>query len=478
MITVSLAICAFFGARAEETEYVYFTGEGGIHNWTAAEMRRNIKKNPEITSYQSPFTNALSWSDRLLPHYGPTYVAEPTNGITVLQTPFDNVDHSGFKTLVLRGGIKLFVFQQGGLIASFNDLRVYESAEIQSSDNEGSTSLGGMITVDEDAKLTFRCFQSRNFFVDSEIRGSGLLIFNAEATTSSCGAPHFLRGMNTNFYGKIQVRSPSKRTDNLHTILSITNEFALGGVLNNFTYDAVNLTRLGELSYRGTSNLVLSKLTNRGVSIGVQDGLISVNAESGVLTLNCPITLGGATLQKRGAGRLVLGSALRFTSVAEATSDNPEDSKEVPVSPGSHCFDVREGSLSMTHCDALNGAKIAFSNNTEMVMSIDITDGDMKRYGMKCDKIDEPFATDMPIKLVESEKGCLSESKYSVAIATVKAEYAETAKAKLSVMLEDVNNYRLVGMRYVANEKENEEDPVTVTFYADILHNGLVISVR
>ena len=113
-----------------------------------------------------------------------------------------------------------------------------------------------------------------------------------------------------------------------------------------------------------------------------------------------------------------------------------------------------------------------------MVMSIDITDGDMKRYGMKCDKIDEPFATDMPIKLVESEKGCLSESKYSVAIATVKAEYAETAKAKLSVMLEDVNNYRLVGMRYVANEKENEEDPVTVTFYADILHNGLVISVR
>ena len=482
MITVSLAACAFFGARAEETEYVYFTGEGGISVLDGPAMRVNTgtAKNP---GWESPITNALSWSDKEVPHYGPFYVASPTNGIDVFVTPHQtqDYDYNEFRTLILRGAIKLLLCQKSNTSATFNDLRIEADAgkntpEIQLSNNK--THLDGFMTIENDARVMFRNWNSMAFFIESEIRGDGDIVFSTIGTGESNKrvSYYYLCNMNTNFHGRIYVKKVGSVVSQ-YCSLSITNEYNLGGKLDSFTYDALNLTRYSRLIYDGSDKLVLSKETKRGLSVGVNNGLIYVNKESAVFEVNWPITLGVTILQKVGAGRLILGSALRFTNVLEATSENPTDSKENPTSAGNHCFDVRQGSLSLTHCDALNGAKIAFSNNTEMVMSIDLPEGDMKRYGMKCTKIAEPFATDVPIKLVESEKGSLTESKYAVAIATVKAEYAETAKAKLSVMLEDVNNYRLVGMRYVANEKENEDDPDTVTFYADILHNGLVISV-
>jgi len=482
MITVALAACAIVGVGAEETQYVYFTGEGGISVLDGPAMRVNTgtAKNP---GWESPITNALSWSDKEVPHYGPFYVASPTNGIDVFVTPHQtqDYDYNEFRTLILRGAIKLLLCQKSNTSATFNDLRIEADAvkntpEIQLSNNK--THLDGFMTIENDASVMFRNWNSMEFFIESEIRGDGDIVFGTIGTGEQNRrvSRYYLCNMNTNFHGRIRV----KKTGNVvsqYCSLSITNEYNLGGKLDSFIYDALCLTRYSRLIYDGSDKLVLSKETNRGLSVGVNNGLIFVNKESAVFELNWPITLGLTTLKKYGEGMLILGSALRFTSLTEASSDNPDDSGEIPVTPGKHCFDVCVGPLSITHCDALNGAKIAFSNNTEMVMSIDLPEGDMKRYGMMCTKIAEPFATDVPVRLVASEGGSLTEASYSVALCTVNEADAEDVADKLSVVL-DVNNYKLGSVRSVVNEKENEEDPSTVTFYADVLHNGLVISVR
>jgi hypothetical protein len=341
--------------------------------------------------------------------------------------------------------------------------------------------IGGNINVADGGSVSFRSYDSRCFQIDSNITGGGDVILHTQIGTAAYAISFELNGDNSGHTGKIAVRSTNdnpKFGSNKISRLIIANAYALGGQLSEFTYDALLLMRLSMLTYSGADNLVLSETLNRGIGVGRVGGQLNVSKATGTLTVNWPITLADATLYKIGAGRLVLGAPLRFTSKTDATSANSADSKEFPIEGKNHKVDICEGSLSLTHCDALNGAKIAFSNNTEMVMSIDLPDGDMKRYGMKCTKIAEPFATDVPIKLVESEKGSLTESKYAVALATVKAEYAEEAQEKISVELVDVNNYKLLGVRTVANEKASEEDEETVTLYADILHNGLVISVR
>lgn len=489
MITVSLAICAFFGARAEETgtvepEAVRFVG---LPNAPTAGNVTSESNYDARNDWPSPLTNALAWSDGKLPHYGPTYIAGRTNGAdSVLWTPLADrmYNFDQFKTLILETGCTFCLRPaiSGSFGFSFDDLRI-EGAPLMWLSSGGGTHLYGKITLADGASLTIQIYQNNTFKLHSELRGTGDVMFKNRDSSELVGNYH-LNGMNTNFYGRISVQGRKRNNKySFSNVLktTITNGFNLGGNLESFKYDAICLSRYGTLCCNGTGSMELPR--NRGLSIGVYGGQITVSEPSGRFTVNQPVTVYSSSaypsiLYKKGPGRLVLGNALRFTAKVEATSNDPNDSKENPVNDHPFNITINEGSLAITHCDALNGAKIAFSNNTEMVMSIDLPEGDMKRYGMRYTKTKlAPFVTDVPVRLVASEGGSLTEASYSVALCTVNEADAEDVADKLSVVL-DVNNYKLGSVRSVVNEKENEEDPVTVTFYADILHNGLVISVR
>ena len=499
MITVALAACAIVGVGAEENEttepeVVRFVGLPNAPTAVQAISEDATKGDNIKLDWPSPFTNALAWSDGKLPHYGPTYIAGMTNGAnSVLWTPFVTTKtvFGQFKTFILETGCTLCLRHKptAGVGFVFNDLKIEGSPEIWLGNNGGGTALEGKITLADGAILGMRGRQDRNFEVRSELHGRGKVkFFPQTGTTTEYGTTYYLRGINTNFHGKVAVNSKGKNTKGVHILdkvsrIAVTNEFNLGGNLESFTCDALSLARYSMLAYGEASELVLSASSNRGLVIGVYGAQISVSDPSGRLIVNWPITVYSSenypsVLYKEGRGRLVLGNALRFTSVVDPTAVDSVDSKEYPVSEHPFNFTVKKGSLEVTHCDALNGAKIAFSNNTEMVMSVDVQDDDFKRYGVKFTKTTSaPFATDVPVRLVASEGGNLTEASYSKALFTVNEADAEDVADKLSVEL-DINNYKLGSVRYAVNEKKNEEDPVTVTFYADILHNGLVISVR
>jgi hypothetical protein len=256
--------------------------------------------------------------------------------------------------------------------------------------------------------------------------------------------------------------------------LVITNAFNLGGNLDAFKYNALNIQRYSVLEYPNAGNLVLPASQNRGILIGNKDrkhGRIRVSDISGVLTVNWPVTIAkGSRLYKEGSGHLVLGNQLWFLNKNDTFLD-----KGVTGTDCSYYIDIRQGTVSATHCDAMNGAHIAFSNNTEMVMWVNPIDDNMKKYGIKCNKPRSatPLFTDMPIRLCVSGDEQLTKNTYKIPLVTVKEAYADDVAGKLKVTL-DVKGYKLSGISRYAADGILE----AITFYADIIHNGLVISVR
>lgn len=485
MITVSLVICAFWGARAEEAgavepDKVYYLGSDSFP--TLGDMRdKTVDALTEwYPSKPSPMGMAESWSDNELPHSGPVYVARATNGCDVLWTPFQTSStvYDMFKTLVLTGGIKLFLFQASGQTATFNDLRIDGSAEILLANNGGSTILDGRVELmDSNTTLTFRSWNGRAFKIKSEISGNGTILLTSFSGTSTTGCSYEIPTMNSNFKGKVVVSSNDGKASQ-YTTVAITNEYALGGALDEFTYDALHIKNWSCLKYEGASNLVLSASSNRGILIGStvssDRGCVSVTDPEGVLTVNCPITLGNKRyLRKYGMGRLVLGNGLKFMNKNDVFIDNTagtSDNKNI-----FYYIEVNAGTLSATHVDAINGACVAFSNDTALVMNVDVTDASIKKWGLRCDKTRyaSALSTDIPIRICASDIKNITESKYRIPLLTVKDAYAEGDFAKLKVSV-DIPGYRLNEITSAA------ADGITkaTTFYADILHNGLVISVR
>ena len=456
-------------ACSEEIRYVAYPGSS---HPSSASACRDLN-----TDWPSPFTNAVCWSDGLQPHKGATYIAGKIDGAdSTLWTPIQSVDttYDMFDTLVLESGCILCIRHTHKKAAIFNDLRIAGDTSIWLPNNGGTTVIGGKLTVQDGVQLILASYNSRLFRVDSDISGGGNIRLASQGGTSAFKAIFALYGANTDFLGKIQVRSSFKPPtfDNC-TTLYITNAIGLGGNLPEFKYDALNLTRMSRL-VANASDIVLPASANRGISIGANNGRFDVPVADRTFTVNWPITLGAYTLYKDGPGHLVLGQPLRFTSVAEGTSDSAADSKENPISGKTHSVDVREGTVSVTDCNALNGAKIAFSNETAFVMSVDLPDGGMKTYGVRCDKaLYAPLATTMPIRLRASTGAGLSEGRYVVSLVTVPNTYAADVESKLSIE-ELPARYRLLGITSAAAEGLSD----ATTFKAEIVRRGMTFCLR
>lgn len=427
--------------------------------------------------WPSPFTNVVAWSDGLVPHRGPVYVAGKINdAATVLWTPIQSVDttYDMFKTLELEGGCTLCIRHWSRKRATFEDLRITGDTDIWGANVE-VTELGGKVWIADDKTLSVSTYNNRKFEVHSEISGNGDLQCITQIGTSSPQGIYRLYGMNTNFHGKVLVsmRTSSDTPAALEarfSTLVITNALNLGGALDSFAYDALKLRKKSKL-YAAAPDIVLAADSNRGILIGTGDGRIDVPEASGTLTVNWPLVLTTSVhFYKEGGGHLVLGNTLRFL--------NKNGNFITSTAAGTDCtynIDIREGTVAVTDSHAMDGAYIAFSNDTAFVMSVGIPDGDLKTYGLRCDKTryDTPLATTMPIRLRADAGARLTERQYLVSLVTVKSAYADDVEEKLSVV-ECPANYKLVGISRVAAENVAS----AVTFKAEIVRKGFVISFK
>ena len=309
--------------------------------------------------WPSPFTNGVAWSDEVAPHRGPTYVAGKIDDAdSVLWTPIQSADttYSMFKTLVLEEGCTLFIRHQDAKRATFEDLRIAGNAEIWGPD-VSRTQLGGNLWIADGARVLICTYKNRTFNVLSELSGLGEIRFYTEnANNNLYKANYGLYGMNANFYGKILVTTRATTSADFtswYSTLTVTNALSLGGKLDSFSYDALKLLYKSKLSV-AAPDVVLPAEANRGINVRSGGGRIEVPASSGTLTVNWPITLMKSThLYKEGAGRLVLGSALRFLDRNDNFVDTSIDSR------CTYYIDVLEGEAAVTDCDAFNGAKVA-----------------------------------------------------------------------------------------------------------------------
>ena len=467
MIGLAAAFAAAGTLVADEPEVVNYLGlEGGP---SSASACRDLTKD-----YPSPFTNALAWSDGQLPHKGATYVAGQINGKdSVLWTPIYRVDttYDMLDTLVL-DGCYLCIRHTSGKSARFNDLRVTKDSAIWVP-NTDTTILNGKLTVGDDVVLSLASYNNRKLRVDSDIYGSGDIKCNSQAGTSAYGASFSFFGANANFLGKIQVSTRYDTPTFEHsTSLTVTNAACLGGTLSgelSETYNALQLMNMSVLNVSGR-DMTFPADSNRGLLVAGVGARINVPETSGTCTLNWPVTLTKSShFYKEGAGHLVLGNTLHFL--------NSKGNFLTSTVSGVDCdyyIDIREGTIAVTDVHAMNGAHIAFSNETAFVMSVDLPDGDMKTYGLRCDKARyAPLATTMPIRLRASTGAGLSEGRYVVSLVTVKDAYAADVAEKLSIE-ELPARYRLLGITPVAAEGLSG----ATTFKAEIVRRGMTFCLR
>ena len=466
----ALAVAWF--AQADEPEPIRYEAypesyPAGSNGNASASPCRDL-----ANDWPSPFTNAVCWSDGLVPHTGATYIAGQVDGKnSVLWTPIKSEDttYDMFDTLVLTNGCTLCIRHTSGTKAIFNDLRADGDAYIYCA-NVNRTILGGGLYIADGAELGIASYNSRTFRVNSEISGSGTIAFNTQIGTTAYSAGYELYGVNENFRGKISVSSRAGTDATLnskYSTLSITNAAALGGSLPTFAYDALTLRYKSVLNV-GARNIELPADANRGILISTSGARINVS-DGGKFTVNWPLVLTKSVhFYKEGAGHLVLGDTLHFL--------NKNGAYITSTVSGTDCeyyIDVRDGTLSVTDSHAVDGAYVAFSNDTALVVSVDTANADLKKYGVRCDKTryGTPFVTDVPIRLVAD--GALTEGTYSIPLVTVKSTYAEDVAAKLNVSL-GFRGYELTDVRSAAADGVSN----ATTFYADIRKKGLIISFK
>ena len=178
-------------------------------------------------------------------------------------------------------------------------------------------------------KLTWTC--------NASLKGSGLLVFCANASGGNPGGTIVFGKSNANFFGRIAVTATSwnanKLSASVNECLRVTAADQLGGARTDFTADALVLENWGTLE--AIDDIDFST-ANRGVTIGNQGQMRVLSGK--VLTIGNTITYGGI-LHKTGAGRLVLGAPSALKE-AGAQAELAVDAGTVSVSDGAALKDV------------------------------------------------------------------------------------------------------------------------------------------
>lgn len=446
-------------------------------------------------------SNEFCWTDHQAPHDGADYYL--TAGATPPGTgkATDGFTFAG-DSLIIKGTAKGvgFVNANGNTSTTafwdFKDLRIIGDANTyvwfrtyngnQPSRSFGGTSLStwelrGKVTIAEGTSLHHSPYNSRMHYVTGEHFGSGSIELSSYQGTAAVGGNTgriMLNALNTNYTGRIYFNHPyyekkEKESgvvqytipdETVHVWLYMNDGRNLGGPIPAFSYNALSVNDWGRLvALDEKSNDLVLDQANRGIWVGWV-GQFDVPKATTTLTIRNPITLSG-NLYKRGAGTLALASPLRFAE------NNNVDEIGTPRA-NSNLVTVTEGSVKVTHPNALNGAAVTFAEGTKLIIpvSADATT-ELARFGAINTKGNGGFgstATDSKIP-VAFELPVEQPLTMTAAICTVKSESALSP-----------NSFTITRPRgySVTVEAVTDDAAQTKTFKATFERKGVILHIK
>ena len=446
-------------------------------------------------------SNDFCWTDHQAPHDDADYYL--TAGATPPGTgkATDGFTFAG-DSLIIKGTAKGvgFVNANGNTSTTafwdFKDLRIIGDANTyvwfrsyngnQPSRTFGGTSLStwelrGKVTIAEGTSLHHSPYNSRMHYVTGEHFGSGSIELSSYQGTAAVGGNTgriMLNALNTNYTGRIYFNHPyyekkEKESgvvqytipdETVHVWLYMNDGRNLGGPIPAFSYNALSVNDWGRLvALDEKSNDLVLDQANRGIWVGWV-GQFDVPKATTTLTIRNPITLSG-NLYKRGAGTLALASPLRFAE------NNNVDEIGTPRA-NSNLVTVTEGSVKVTHPDALNGAAVTFAEGTKLIIpvSADATT-ELARFGAINTKGNGGFestATDSKIP-VAFELPVEQPLTMTAAICTVKSESALSP-----------NSFAITRPRgySVTVEAVTDDAAQTKTFKATFERKGVILHIK
>lgn len=247
---------------------------------------------------------------------------------------------------------------------TFNDLRILPSVVLQFGGNGSVHEFNGNITVyDRDKNGTSGSVQlwSRQngvMTVNSALHGNGKIVIASaswSADEKQKNRTVVFTGDNTDYAGKIEL---ANYADGFKTKLKITDGKSLGGALDAFAYDAVNLKNRSELEVGATTAL---SETTRGI-FAESGSSISVPNEGDVFSVGSVLTCSG-TVKKTGDGVLSLSRSARSGDANAVLA-------------------VTAGALEVTARGALEGINADFAAGTSLRFNADNSDAEMLASGL------------------------------------------------------------------------------------------------
>ena len=423
------------------------------------------------------------WSDGLPSRAGVNYVLDlghVTNSgasSVVLKMPptvWSNYEFLG-DSLTLNSACRIEWTYQTTSPCVFNCklLRLYGGSALSGGQKAPIKFTGGIIDAVSGTVDIYGC-NGRDIVLDSEITGSAeLQLRGYSAASSSPYAVYTFYGLNTNFLGTITVRQRLVTNDSYirnnyataHNSLTITNALALGGNLASPTPKALSLAYYAPLIVKG--NTTLAADSNRGIFIE-NTGRINVGTSKSnpyTFRMETPLAING-TFWKEGAGTLEMAGTMAFG--ADGVTATP--------TAGANNFIVTGGVVRVCSADAINGAAVEFGPDTSMELAVDLSNVDLKTYGIRNTKTDSPFtlaggADKLPLTL-RTDGVTPPATTFSFAVLTVSSGAADSVRNMLPAFRSPFRCYAAKPMESV--------DPETgdVTFSLKFIYQGTKFILR
>ncbi len=330
-----------------------------------------------------PWTSSSTnvWSDGLPPHNDADYVSRyqfyTYGNVSTAECRFD------MKSLTI-SATELWLSNRDAIFPKLT----LEAASLEA--NNGSLTASGSsnnvyaseIHVRAGTLGNMRPYGGATFNVYAPITGGGVFQALNRGTAKPSGVNTNFGGSELNlmqaspdFTGKIRTwkyaNGSYPYTVDESTKLGIALPLALGGPLDAFRYDALELSYFGCLKPLASMTL---DTANRGIFVNWFGRML---VESNIVFhVNARLTMGG-TLEKLGTGTLWLGAsaAPKFTGAQLA------DPPSAAGADGTNLVRVLEGALGATTTNAVDGLALSFAEGGKLAVDAAAT-GDVAAYGL------------------------------------------------------------------------------------------------
>ena len=383
--------------------------------------------NTSTEAYFCQVTNAASWSDGKLPHGDAHYYSD----VNYLRFPYATTTDYEFP------GLSLTIAKTRCLTEIYKsftvaDLYLMDTSWLYLWGSITKSTLKGRLHISPDndsGSVEFRFLHNRNLTIESEMDGAGTLrLYGYSGSAVPYGTAE-LTALNTNFLGKIDVylvkgthstAGAFPTLDKMFMTLYATNQYNLGGALDTFTFDALQLRNMSRLYTKGS--FTIGSALNRGIYI---DWVGRLYVDTGhTLGIETDITYNGL-LRKEGPGLLALGGTPRFGTNGDAAAA-PE--------ANSNLLEVVAGSFKPLSATCLDGVDATFDAGTSLVYDLVPADPTLAEKGVTQSKVGSSISfADASVPVSFDAGGApFSGEAYSVGLFTGTAAQCEALKEKFS----------------------------------------------